>query len=147
MAQQQLADGPARVLSIDCILMDMLGGEKPKLRLNYVRLIVFTCLPFIIYIFSFLFWLVYGRKLKSKDRGDKSTATSIIVLFLFYPTIVSIQAKSLNCIEIEGESRLFDDLEELCYTGTHLIVVLTVALPGLIAWAAGIPIYALIKLN
>ena len=125
----------------------MLGGEKPNLRLNYVRLIMFTGLPFIIYIFSYLFWFCYGRKLKANERGDKSTATAIIVLFLFYPTIVSIQAKSLNCIEIEGESRLFDDLEELCYTGTHLIIVLTVALPGLLAWAAGIPIYALIKLN
>ena len=66
---------------------------------------------------------------------------------MFYPTIVSILAKSLNCIVIEGETRLFDDLEEVCYTGTHLIVVLTVSMPGLIAWAAGIPMYALIKLN
>ena len=53
----------------------------------------------------------------------------------------------MNCVNIEGELRLFDDLEELCYTGSHLMIVLTVSLPGLIGWAAGIPIYALIKLN
>jgi len=59
---------------------------------------------------------------------------------------VSIIAKSINCIEIEETSRLFDDLEEVCYEGTHLLIVLTVSVPGLIAWAAGIPVYALIKL-
>ena len=42
-------------------------------------------------------------------------ATTTIVLFLFYPTIVSILAKSMNCVKIENESRLYDDLEEVCY--------------------------------
>lgn len=106
-------------------------------------------MPFIIQIVSSAFWNCYGRckRVHPQERNDKSTATAIIVLFLFYPTIVSILAKSLNCMVIEGETRLFDDLEEVCYTGTHLLVVLTVSMPGLIAWAAGIPIYALVKLN
>ena len=52
----------------------------------------------------------------------------------------------MNCIEIEGESRLFDDLEEVCYEGNHLLILLTVSFPGLLAWAIGIPVYALIKL-
>ena len=37
-------------------------------------------------------------------------------------------------------------MEELCFTGTHLLMVLCVSVPGLVAWAFGIPIYALIKL-
>ena len=65
---------------------------------------------------------------------------------MFYPTIVSIIAKSVNCINIEGEKRLFDDLEEICFEGMHLLIVITVSLPGLLAWAIGIPIYALVKL-
>ena len=48
---------------------------------------------------------------------------------------------------IEDVSRLFDDLEEVCYQGTHLIILLTVSLPGLIAWVIGIPLYALWKLQ
>ena len=110
---------------------------------------MFTLMPFIIQIVSSAFWNCYGRckRVHPQERNDKSTATAIIVLFLFYPTIVSILAKSLNCMVIEGETRLFDDLEEVCYTGTHLLMVLTVSMPGLIGWAAGIPIYALIKLN
>ena len=126
----------------------MFPDSKPTIRLNYVRLIMFTCMPFLIQLFAWLFWAIYGRckRLHVKERSDKGTATAIIVLFLFYPTIVSIIAKSVNCIDIEGEKRLFDDMEEICFEGTHLLIVITVSLPGLIAWAIGIPIYALVKL-
>ena len=126
----------------------MFPDSKPTIRLNYIRLIMFTCMPFLIKFFSWLFWIIYGRckRINPKERSDKSTATAIIVLFLFYPTIVSIIAKSVNCVQIEGESRLFDDLQEICFEGTHLLIVITVTLPGLIGWAIGIPIYALVKL-
>lgn len=129
-------------------MMDMFPGSEPSFRLNYIRLIMFTSLPFIIAFFSMVFWQIYGacKRIHAKERSDKATATTIIVLFLFYPTIVAILAKSLNCITIEDNARLYDDLEEKCYEGMHLAIVLFVSVPGLIAWAAGIPIYALIKL-
>ena len=147
-SQQGVADGPSRILSVDCIMMDLFPGSEPSLRLNYVRLILFTLMPLLIVGFSSCFWGCWGRikRIHPKTRSDKSTATTIIVLFLFYPTIVSIIAKSINCIKIEETSRLFDDLEEECYVGTHLLIVLTVSVPGLIAWAAGIPVFALFKL-
>ena len=70
--------------------MDFWPGGQPTLRLNYVRLIMFTAMPVLIYLFSMLFWAIYGRckRIHAKERGDKATATAIIVLFLFYPTIV-----------------------------------------------------------
>ena len=84
--------------------MNIFPGGKPTLRLNYVRLIMFTLMPIIIFIVSFSFWIVYGRckRIHEKERNDKATATAIIVLFLFYPTICAILAKSINCIRIEG---------------------------------------------
>ena len=50
-SQQGVADGPSRILSVDCIMMDMFpgDGDEPALRLNYVRLILFTLMPFIIF--------------------------------------------------------------------------------------------------
>ena len=128
--------------------MDMFPDSKPSFRLNYVRLILFTCMPFLIFAISMLFWAIYGRckNILKQERDDKGTATAIIVLFLFYPTIVTIIAKSANCVVIEGVSRLYDDLEEECYTGTHLLMILTVSLPGGVAWVLGIPLFALRKL-
>ena len=118
-SQQGIADGPSQVLSVDCIIMDMFPDSKPSFRLYYVRLILFTCMPFIIFAVSTLFWAIYGRckNVPVQERSDKGTATAIIVLFLFYPTIVTIIAKSANCVVIEGTSRIFDDLEEVCYEG------------------------------
>ena len=117
-------------------------------RLYYIRLITFALLPLIIEMFCWLFWAVYGRckKMKKKDRWDRSNATSIIILFLFYSTIVSELAKSLSCKEIEGVNRLYEDLEEKCYEGSHLLMILTVSVPGLIVWAIGIPVFALCKI-
>ena len=51
---------------------------------------------------------------------DKTVATISIIWFLFYPTIVTYLAASINCLEIEGVNRLYDDLEEVCYEGKHL---------------------------
>lgn len=70
--------------------MDAFPGGKPSMRLNYIRLIIFSCMPFIIYGISWLFWAIYGKckRMHAKERSDKGTATAIIVLFLFYPTIV-----------------------------------------------------------
>ena len=103
-SQQGIADGPSRILSVDCILMDIFPDGKPSIRLNYFRLIIFTSMPFLIYFFSWLFWAIYGRckRVHPKERADKGTATAIIVLFLFYPTIVQIVAKTFNCKKIEG---------------------------------------------
>lgn len=69
------------------------------------------------------------------------------MLFLFYPTIVAIISKSINCVTIEGETRLYDDLEEVCFQGTHLLIILCVSMPFGLAWAVGIPLYALRKLK
>ena len=55
-------------------------------------------------------------------------------------------AKSINCIEIDGKSLLFDDLEEECFAGMHLWIIFTVTIPGFILWVVGIPVYALYKL-
>ena len=74
-------------------------------------------------------------------------ATTIIVAFLFYPTIVKVIAQSMNCTPIDGENRLYEDLEELCLKGAHFWVLILVSIPALLSWAVGIPIYALIKLR
>ena len=74
-------------------------------------------------------------------RIDKSKSTVIIVLFLFYPTIVKVLAEGFNCVNIEGESRLFGDLEEKCFEGTHLLIIIFVAIPGFLVLVIGIPFY------
>ena len=69
------------------------------------------------------------------------------MLFLFYPTIVSYMAESVNCYRLEGVLRLYNDLEEICYQDSHIWILILVSIPGLILWAFGIPFFALHQLN
>ena len=85
--------------------------------------------------------------MKSTDIVDRINASTIIVTFLFYPTIVKVIAQSMNCIQIDDDQRLFEDLEEICYQGTHLWIMWLVSIPAIAVWAVGIPVYAAVKLR
>jgi hypothetical protein len=50
---------------------------------------------------------------------------------------------AFNCQNIDGEERLYEDLEIICYKGSHSIFSLGVALPSLLIWGLGIPTMAL----
>lgn len=43
-------------------------------------------------------------------------------------------------------NRLREDVSRVCYEGAHLGLSLGIALPGIILWAFGIPLFALILL-
>ena len=110
---------------------------------------MYALLPVIILGVAASYWWLHGliTRMKAIDVIDRINASTIIVTFLFYPTIVKVIAQSMNCIVIDDEPRLFEDLEEVCYTGTHLWIMICVSIPAIIIWAVGIPIYALIKLR
>ena len=116
-----------------------------KVRLFYVRLISFALLPLGIILISTVFWAIkaFFQKLNPVERRDKTYTTIIIMLFLFYPTIVSYMAESINCYKIEGVKRLYNDLEEICYQDSHIWILFLVSTPGLVVCAFGIPFYAL----
>ena len=80
--------------------MDMFPNKEPAMSTRYYQLISFALIPIEITAFSYGFWAVYGRckDMPPQTRSDYSAATMIIILFVFYPTIVTILAKSLNCI-------------------------------------------------
>ena len=41
-------------------MIDFITGPDPEQRFNYVRLIGFYCLPLVVVIFSYIFWLIKG---------------------------------------------------------------------------------------
>ena len=120
--QRYIAALPTQIISFDCMMIDYFTGPDPDSRFNYIRLYSFYALPLIIIPISFLFWFIKGccSGLTTEQRNDKTISTIAIIWFLFYPTIVGYLANSINCTAIEGTMRLYDDLEEECFTGKHL---------------------------
>lgn len=70
--------------------------------------------------------------------------TIIVLLFLVHPTITTIMFNAFNCTNIDGTSRLYEDLEVICYERSHKIIAFGVALPALFLWGLGIPSYGLL---
>ena len=80
--------------------MDLVFGQSPKFRLNYVKIIMYALLPVIILGVAASYWWLHGliTRMKAIDVIDRINASTIIVTFLFYPTIVKVIAQSMNCI-------------------------------------------------
>jgi hypothetical protein len=79
-------------------------------------------------------------------RIGRIISTIIVVLFLIHPTITTISFNAFNCQDIDGTSRLYDDLEILCYKGNHKMMAFGVALPSILVWGLGIPTLAFIMI-
>ena len=47
-----------------------------------------------------------------------------------------------SCVDVDGETRVKNDLEIECYKGTHSFWSLFIALPSMIVWGLGIPLFA-----
>ena len=118
--QQYVSSLPTQVISFDCLMIDYVTGPSPDPSFNYLRLTTFHTLPVAVIVLSFVFWTVrkcVSRLMTWQEQLDKTVATIAIIWFLFYPTIVSYLASSINCTDIEGNWRLYDDLEEICFLG------------------------------
>ncbi|TNV74992.1 hypothetical protein FGO68_gene289 [Halteria grandinella] len=73
-------------------------------------------------------------------------STIIVILFLIHPSITQEMFAIFNCKEIEGVSRLTQDLETACYQGQHKVVSFWVAIPSIIIYSVGIPLLGIITL-
>jgi hypothetical protein len=88
--------------------------------------------------------MVIGRN-KSYPLG-RMVSSVVVMLFLVHPNIVSYTFHDFRCVDIDGESRLLDDLEVKCFDKSHSSITYYVAIPSIIVWGLGIPFFMLIFL-
>lgn len=104
-------------------------------------------LPFILAICIFGFWFAFKIiKKKSQTIVGKVITTLVIVLFLAHPNIVQYMFSNFNCVNIDNDERVLDDLEILCWNKDHSFFSLAVAFPSIVVWGLGIPLFAFILL-
>jgi hypothetical protein len=70
----------------------------------------------------------------------------IVVLFLVHPDIATIMFSSFNCILVDDNYRMKDNVRSICYQGEHLFFMSAVAFPSIAVWVLGIPLFAFIVL-
>ncbi|TNV88113.1 hypothetical protein FGO68_gene1765 [Halteria grandinella] len=76
---------------------------------------------------------------EDKEIYGKIITTVIVILFLLHPTLTREMFNMFNCKNIEGVSRLYNDMDVICYEGMHQTVAFEIALPAIIVFSIGIP--------
>ena len=126
-------------LSFDCFMDDRSESEDSEEAsdLYFSKLIMFALLPLVLMLCSILFWAVFYI-CKNRDERYKAKAriiaTIIILLFLIHPSIVQLMFNSFDCMKIDDERRMTDDLNAVCWEGKHLKYILFVSIPSVIIW-------------
>lgn len=115
----------------------------------YWNLIIVALLPLVIILISTLLWTFVGV-LTQKVRYNvkiKNAACILVAFFLIHPNIIKSIFVSFSCEKIDDSLYLEIDMSQECWTGDHLMYVMTVAIPAFIVWGVGMPAIAILALN
>ena len=93
--------------------------------------------------FSATIWAIYLTIYKRLiDFSSRFVSTVIILLFLVHPTIVKVLFDVFDCQDVDGTSRVLNDLEIVCWKGNHILWGYICGIPSIIVWGLGIPAFA-----
>ena len=87
------------------------------MRIYYQKLILHALLPVVLALFCVAFWSCYYKGCNRTQEfmyHGRMLASLIIVLFLVHPSIVMYMFDNFNCADIDGEKRVYSDMEILC---------------------------------
>ena len=99
-------------------------------------------------------WFVLVMFIVSLTKGsfnairDQLICSIIVILWIVHPDICHAVFASFSCIaDGNGQSRLFHDLEVVCWEGQHKTFVTFVSIPAMIFWVLGVPGYFMYSLR
>ena len=59
---------------------------------------------------------------------------------MFYPTLTNYSLSMFGCTNIDGTLYLSYELQEKCFSGTHMLWIFTMGIPFTLIWVIGIPL-------
>lgn len=139
---------------------DFSYANIPDAERFYLRYIIFSFVPIAIVGVVFFVWCCVAPCLRKMlrmssimrlTRGhqlqDCLIRSSLLLLFVIYPSTVSDTLKMLICEQIDGVSYLAADFQERCFIGRHSMFMLAVFVPRLLLYIMGLPVAALLTLR
>jgi hypothetical protein len=95
-----------------------------------------------------VYWALYKALCRTKQYPvGRAVSSLVVMLFLVHPNIVMHMFSDLRCVDIDGDQRLFDDLEIMCWGSAHTTMTFYIALPSLLVWGLGIPFFGFLALT
>lgn len=113
--------------------------------LYFYKLLIFGFLPGILALVDFIVWfsISTARGRDYSELRSKFTSTLVVLLFLVHPNIAKTMFLAFNCIDVDGQYRLKENISTVCYEGQHKFFLFIVVVPSILVWAIGIPLFAL----
>ena len=123
----------------------------------YKVLTFYAMLPIVVPLFFSFLWFVAARAkgLKLTDKlgaaqkfnvVDHVVLTNVVTLFLMYPTICNKTISLFACRRVGRHAYLDADLQEQCFVGRHLTMVLSLGVGQLVVWVFGLPALACVMM-
>ena len=84
---------------------------------------------------------------RSTTSKDKFVLTVSILLYLLFPTLCTQAFKNFHCLTVGGKQYLAADLMERCYQGRHLVMLVCLGIPQVLAFVIGLPVLVLVLLR
>eukprot|EP00347_Sterkiella_histriomuscorum_P019434 403341642 len=145
---KQVATVSSQVFSIDCFLDNRYedpnkqSGDDQSIRIFFVKLIMIAILPFLLLIGCFTIWSVIKLVKNNINLKNSVTSSVVIALFLAHSSIVQYMFYDFKCKKIDDQERVLNDLEVVCWDVQHTIYSYFVALPSILVWGLGTPLFS-----
>ena len=146
MVQETAGSVSDHVFSVDCFLeKDDETADDSAEYVYYQKIVLMSLLPIFIALGSAAFWIPYAIGKKTIHFIKEELVMTIVVLiFIAHPNITKSMFSVFSCTEIvEDEYWIVSNLDIRCWTDTHTLIVIAVALPSILLWSIGIPAVAL----
>ena len=107
---------------------------------------MFTALPFVIFIVSYIYWVIIAYSNKSFDCLKREVYTTMIIqFFVVYPNTVKFIFSHFSCVKVHKmNSYLNGNTAIECWDSVYAKYAFSVAIPGILLWALGFPTISLI---
>ena len=133
-SSRSVADAPSQIFSVDCFLQSAGGTARFFLQLG-----LYVALPLLVAGVAWLWWLC--TKPRCKRKPDRTVAAVVVLLFLLHPLITTVVFQAFFCTQIDGNPRLVQQLEQVCWQGAHLLWATCLGGAGLLLWVIGVPLF------
>jgi len=134
-AQHLLGSVAEQLFSTACILQ-----ETDISSIYFGKVVIIIVLPAVLIALLMLSFLLLTAFRAMHLGRDKVVTSAVVILFILHPSITKVLFSSFSCREIlPREYWLSADMSIRCWNESHVKLLLSAVLPGLIVWVFGLP--------
>ena len=137
-----------QVVNNECLLSRIYSqSTQPamlKVIINSILPIALSLLAFFIWFFYFLFFSKQRKNGTSQMIFSKLSLFLVLSVFMFYPLIIKSCFGMFDCMKLDPDldiAFLKINLELQCWSQTHIGFIFAFALPGILIWGIGFPLF------